>query len=292
MSFWDQSVVSADFFLLVFVLAFFAPCPSSVVSAFAVGTFNGIVFPMAPFCQEYWYFDLWIACSIRSVYSASGSWVASDHAPVRDHRSLEFAVVDWGVSGPEVLLYALIEQGKSRGSVKAAKSISSFGKYVAGIEEQVRVTRSVIFLSLYAVILFSALLGKASGHAPRPWETLLWVLRNAFSESSLPLLISVIGLLESLRAWVSLHHDDQRGIRPGGLVVSAGSLHGEVWRSKAAGCDKMVQSRPIVIPPMSNMHDSGWPLDGRDLRLDFCTSLRGFLIPTSIGGATSSALAP
>ena len=179
----------------------------------------------------------------------------------------------------------LFEQCKSRGSVKAARSTSSFGKYVAGIEERVRVTRSVIFLSLYAVILFTALLDEASGHAPRPLGTLIWVLGNAISDSSLPLLISVIGLLESLREWASLHHDDQRGIRPGDLVVSAGSLHGVVWRFKATGWDKMVQSRPIVIPPMSNVHDSGWLLDGRDLLVDFCTSLRGFLLPTSVGGA-------
>ena len=73
-------------------------------------------------------------------------------------------------------LQELVEQGKSRGSIKAAKSAASFGEYVSRIEERDRVTRSVIFQSLYAEILASASPGAALGPAPRPSITLLWAL--------------------------------------------------------------------------------------------------------------------
>ena len=187
-------------------------------------------------------------------------------------------------------LQELVEQGKSRGSIKAAKSAASFGEYVAGIEERDRVTRSVIFQSLYAEILASASPGAAPGPAPRPLITLLWALENAISDTTLPHFIQVMGWWKCLQA--ALRHDDHRGIRPRDLVVSAGSLRGELWRSKTTGSDKMVKSRPIIITPMAYVHDTGWLLVGWQLLLDLCASPRDFLLPTPTCGATSAALSP
>ena len=109
-------------------------------------------------------------------------------------------------------LQELVEQGKSRGSIKAVKSAASFGEYVAGIDERDRVTKSVIFQSLYAEILASASPGAALGPAPRPFITLLWALENAVSDSSLPLFIRVMGWWKCLQAWAALRHDDHREI--------------------------------------------------------------------------------
>ena len=83
-----------------------------------------------------------------------------------------------------------------------------------------------------------------------------------FSDSTLPPFIRVIWWWRCLQAWAALRHDDQRRIRPRDLVVSAGSLRGELWRLRTTGRDKMVKSRPIIIPPMSYVHVSGWLLVG------------------------------
>ena len=127
------------------------------------------------------------------------------------------------MSGPEVLFHALPSRrlltrasraGQVTGSIKAAKSAASFGEYVAGIEERDRVTRSVIFQSLYAEILASASPGAASCPAPRPLITLLWALEHAFSDSTLPPFIRVHGGGgggKCPQAWAALRHDDHRG---------------------------------------------------------------------------------
>ena len=209
--------------------------------------------------------------------------------------------MDLGASGAEVLFHALplidylqglVDQGKSRGSIKAAKSAASFDEYVAGIEERDRVTRSVIFQSLYAEILASASPGAAPGPAPRPLITLLGAMENSISDSSLPPFIRVMGWWKCLQVWAALRHYDHRGIRPRDLVLSAGSLRGELWRSKTTGCDKVVKSRPILIVPMACVYDPGWLLVGWQLLLDLCASPQNLLLPTPTCGGTSTALAP
>ena len=101
-----------------------------------------------------------------------------------------------------------------------------------------------------------------------------------------------MGWWKCLQAWAALRRDDHRGIRPRDLVVSEGSLRGELLRSKTTGCDKMVKSRPIIITPLAYVHDAGWLLAGWKLLRDLCASPRDFLLPTPTCGAKSAALAP
>ena len=141
-------------------------------------------------------------------------------------------------------LQELVEQGKSRGSIKAAKSAASFG-----VRCRDRGARSRHKVGDLPVIVrrdpFFGFTGCGAWSSPRPLFPVLWALENAISDSNLPPSIRVIGWWICLQAWTALRHDNHRGIRPRDLVVSAGALRSELWRSKTTGCDKMVKSRPI-----------------------------------------------
>ena len=47
-----RSVVSADLVILLYILAYFAPSPSSVDLSYAVGAFFNFGFPLACECQR------------------------------------------------------------------------------------------------------------------------------------------------------------------------------------------------------------------------------------------------
>ena len=82
--------------------------------------------------RGHWYSDLWMACAVKIAFSASGSWEACEHAPVKSQSPQEFAVVDLGASGPEVLLHALpscrlISRAGRAGQVKGIDQSCTIG---------------------------------------------------------------------------------------------------------------------------------------------------------------------
>ena len=82
-------------------------------------------------------------------------------------------------------------------------------------------------------------------------------------DTTLPPFIRVIGWWKCLQAWAALRHDDHCGIHPRDLVVSAGSLRGELWRSKTTGCDKWSSRDPSLSRPwLTCVIQGGYWLDG------------------------------
>ena len=223
--------------------------------------------------------------------------MACEHAPVWGHCPREFAVEGWGASGPEFLLHALpshrlFSRAGRAGQVKGIDHSCKIGYLLWEVRYRDRGASSRHEVGDLPVIVSRGLCYGFTGWCAWPGTEAIENVNMGSGKCDFGLHSAALHPCNRVEAWAALRHDDLRGIRPRDFVVSAGSLRGEVWRSKATGCDKMVQSRPIIITPMSDVPDSGWLLDGLQLLLDLCSSLRGFLLPTSIGGATSSAFAP
>ena len=181
----------------------------------------------------------------------------------------------------------------NRGSLKLVHESFIFVDIVSGLEPNLRLTSSQLYITIYRELMTKALPGKLPRQAPRMFSSMLKALEQLVMSVSSPVYFRIYAWWTCIQSWATLRFDDHRGINPRDIRIDSSSFSATLTRGKTIGEDKAIRSRPLIIDSESYLHSRSWITTGWNILKETAGYERDYLLPspsTNYHGVTRTEL--